>query len=345
MTGSSAKKSKSKSPSGCKKLQSASSSPEVNSHDYFTREVERFEDFSNSEKCTRRRIVSESKERKQNEKCETGRFPGRRRSIHLTNGEEEFSQKRPIQINPVNEASLPCAIQEEKKINSSRINGVGYTFIIGICLVLLFSTLMASNIYPDNSESNVTIDLLKQKFPKQKDLLWKAVASGLNDTVRFQQPSSYILLYQAEAGDTVKKLIKELSHYAVCYLSNCNNIPIELNRNILNSKFVGVSDYGVIISQYKKDLEDVGVMVIENLDEMPENYALAFHSFCDKISPLVQKSAFFFTIKVDKVEESQIHDLRKVEKLLKEKWHNIEDDIFHPLFTRLSEMPIWIYPE
>ncbi|KAL3269623.1 hypothetical protein HHI36_008687 [Cryptolaemus montrouzieri] len=191
------------------------------------------------------------------------------------------------------------------------------------------------------------IEAVKHYFPKQSQYLWKAIASGINDSLTSGDPSSYILLYEGGTEDTIKKLLQVLSNYSICQLSKCGNHPIQLNRTVLESPpFLKNKDYGILLTHYKEDLEDTGVMIIEHLDEIPEIYALAFHSFCDRVIPLVRKTAFFFTMRVDEfVKNEEKDDVKYVEKVLQEKWKGMKSDHFHPLFARLSEMILRVHRE
>ncbi|XP_044753619.1 uncharacterized protein LOC123313021 isoform X2 [Coccinella septempunctata] len=235
-------------------------------------------------------------------------------------------------------------------LDPSRINVIskGVLFLsplpkkISLTIILLFVYFLYWSLKADN-QSSIDISLIKEKFPQQDPQLWRAIVTGIDATFQEEYPTSYLFLFESEAEETTKKLVAEVSKYAVCRLSTCGYQAIDFQQVLKSSNFSNINDYGSVLSHLKSKLENSGLMVVENLDEVPEKFALAFHNFCDEISPLVKKSAFFFTMKVDKFNESLRDDLRYTEKILQKKWRNIEEDKFVPLFTRISSMPLRVY--
>lgn len=193
-------------------------------------------------------------------------------------------------------------------------------------------------------KQEISLKTIKKNFPSQEDKLWKSIYSGINQTIVNKTPTSYIFLFESEAEETMKKLLSEISKYAVCKLVNCESSAIDFKKEI-TSNFSNINDYGEVISSFKGKLENNGLMIVGNLDEIPEKFALAFHNFCDEVTPLVKKSAFFFTMKVTKLDDPDRNHLRYIEGVLKEKWQNLETDKFVPIFTRITGLLLKVYPE
>lgn len=219
------------------------------------------------------------------------------------------------------------------------------------CFLLLILLLITSLIYKNahirnsNEEQYFSLESLQVQYHKQDSQFWRAIVTGIDLTIEEEQPSSYIFLFESDAQETTKKLLQDLSKYAVCRLTTCDSHAINFQDEILESpKFHNAPDFGSVLANLKENLTDNGLMIVENLDEVPEKFALAFHFFCDEFSPLVKKSAFFFTMKVNKFGKSPLDDLRYVEQVLRRSWNGMNEDTFLPLFTRISSMLLKVYP-
>lgn len=229
---------------------------------------------------------------------------------------------------------------------SSKFSGV-FIMILAMFVIIIFSYVYNPRTI-ENQETikkqEISLKTIKKNFPSQEDKLWKSIYSGIDQTIVNETPTSYIFLFESEAEETMKKLLSEISKYAVCKLVNCESSAIDFKKEI-TSNFSNINDYGEVISSFKGKLENNGLMIVGNLDEIPEKFALAFHNFCDEVTPLVKKSAFFFTMKVTKLDDPDRNHLRYIEGVLKEKWQNLETDKFVPIFTRITGELLKVYPE
>ncbi|RZC41333.1 LAP1C domain containing protein [Asbolus verrucosus] len=197
------------------------------------------------------------------------------------------------------------------------------------------------HVHVANSEKKIDIQELKTNFPRQDEYLWLAFESGVQDVKYLNRPSTFILLYQEEAQKTLANLLQQLSKYAVCNIRDCSKEPIIITDGLLNSSEI-VDDYGIMIHRYRDELQEKGVMIIKNLENVRGVSAQAFHSFCDEVTPLVDKSLFIFTMKVEKLHD---HDKMKyVEDYFRNKWTDIKVDTYNALITRISSMVIEVMP-
>lgn len=167
----------------------------------------------------------------------------------------------------------------------------------------------------------------------QKDDFTLALRSGIWEVNRVEKPSVFILLYKDDNEKILNEILRNYSSYASCIFGNKNNIPIILNGDDISN--MGFGDYGEILEKYKSELQRKGVMIVKNLDHVSGSLAPAFHAMCDEINPLVGKSVFFFTIRVEDYPEQEY---KFVEKLLRGKWKNLKQDHFDPLITRITSM-------
>lgn len=207
-------------------------------------------------------------------------------------------------------------------------------FVIGV--VILVIAVIAVVISSENLvTNNVTLDCLKKEFPLQDQDFWIALETGLQEVVRFKKPSVFLFLYKEDGESTTDKLLTNIATYASCVLNNCNEKPIVLSSEDLSNNEILKVDGGHLLNTYKSDLETVHVMIVKNLENVPSYAAKVLHSFCDDISPAVGKSVFFLTLKVPEFPKKE---MRYVRLLLKEKWQDIKEDHFEPLFARISSM-------
>lgn len=237
----------------------------------------------------------------------------------------------------VPECNIPDGsfVDDELK-ESSRISSIMSEHKLVIFVILVVAAIFAV-ISSENLITNpVTIDSLKTEFPMQDQDFWIALETGLQEVVRFEKPSVFLFLYKEDDESTTDKMLLNIAMYASCVLnSNCDGKPIVLSSEELSNNEILREDGGHLLKTYKSDLEAVHVMIVKNLENVPGYAAKVLHSFCDEISPAVRKSVFFLTLKVPEFPKKE---MRYVRSLLKEKWHDIKEDHFEPLFARISGM-------
>lgn len=201
-------------------------------------------------------------------------------------------------------------------------------------LLLLISGLFWKYFTTAQSENVHSFLNLSQKYPHQQEDLWYALTSGVDDVVMYNAPSVFLFLYKKESRKTVDHLLNDISLYTECKLNDCDTKPIIITSEMYKDKTF-LSDYGHFIEKYKEPLLERSVMIIKNLELMPGQLAQALHSLCDRFNPLVHKSLFIFTMEVTDLNEEPVKNARTI---LRNSWANIKDDIFEPLFTRITSI-------
>lgn len=80
-------------------------------------------------------------------------------------------------------------------------------------------------------------------------------------------------------------------------------------------------------------------MYVENVHKVPATAAQAFHTICDTVTPLVEKSVIFFTMHVEsdskEITPQEIH--RLVEMQLEKNWININHNTLKALIGRVTD--------
>lgn len=219
--------------------------------------------------------------------------------------------------------------KSEKDDNFLAITTSKIMIFCGLILFVIIALVLSSS-------ENISLDDIKKEFPLQDQDFWLAVESGLNEVVRFEKPSIFLLMYKENGESTTDRLLTNISTYASCVLNkNCELKPIILSSDDLIDNDVLKEDGGYLLTTYKSELENVHVMIVKNLEKLPGHVATVLHSFCDEISPAVEKSVFFLTIKVPEFPKMELSYIKNV---LRGKWHDIKEDHFEPLFARISGM-------
>lgn len=218
---------------------------------------------------------------------------------------------------------------KRKPIDYFTFNKKLYVFFV-IAVVVIITLLQCHKM--NTWKHQIGITDLKNKYGAQEEDFWISFQVLLKDSIKYNQPKSLMLLYNDDTLSTIESLLIDLSHYAVCKLTNCSSIPIILEPNEFEESHIDY-DYGNIIEWNKQKLEESGVMIVKNLERIPGKSALAFHSFCDEYQPVVPKAVFVFTLKVD--QHSKVKT-EYVEYILRKKWSNLSDDLFYPLLARIT---------
>lgn len=164
---------------------------------------------------------------------------------------------------------------------------------------------------------------------------WYAIESSVNDIIQQDKPSVLVLLYNSLDRPQLEIFLKEFSNYSKCSLDKNGPHLIIKGKNLNTAE--NLASFGNVITNYKPKLEETGVMIVTDIDEVDSYVAQAFHTFCDEYTPLVKHSLIMFTLRYD---DLKIKDPVIAQKILRNKWHNLKDDILEPLLTRVVGMVV-----
>ncbi|KAG5886073.1 Lamina-associated polypeptide 1C [Gonioctena quinquepunctata] len=222
-----------------------------------------------------------------------------------------------------------------KDLNNRQFcNCLGYSSaamlaVIAILIIMLYGV--------DEGEVNskkYIIEDLEKEFPTQVNDFWISIKVAISEINRAHRPKSIILVYQSDATDTLNRIISGITLIALCELTSCSLKPLIIAGEDLNTTDI-LEDYGKIIARNKEQLQERGVMVINNMEKIPGVSAQAFHSLCDEFNPVIEKALFLFTMKVDAFQKNIV---KLIENQLRSSWSDLDDDRFYPLFTRISDV-------
>jgi len=201
-----------------------------------------------------------------------------------------------------------------------------------ILAILLFGTVFGFYIF--KSGIKCYMGEAKDNFSSESEDVHITLDSGLNEVISFNKPSVFLYMYKNKPDEEVGELLRHIASFASCKLANNQTTFIELTKFELKNLKV-IKNYGALIDHFKPRLEKSKVMLVQNLEEVPGVVAQVFHSFCDEFNPVVNGAVFLFSLKVDDFKEK---DFETAEVELRKRWSDLDDDIFHPLLSRITNM-------
>jgi len=191
------------------------------------------------------------------------------------------------------------------------------------------------------------IKRIREEFPSQEEYIWGAFSSGIKETTQGipTKPSVFMLLYETEDG-TASCLAQRVGNISTHILKAGKSDPLliidgaDLEHNETLAK-----DYGKLLEEYRPKVEEQRAMIINNLHKIPGIVAQSFHSFCDTVTPAVDKAVYLFTMKASGF--SNRHNPTEVaEEELRKLWSGeLDEDRLNPLITRITDMTVKIKPE
>ncbi|XP_032514139.2 uncharacterized protein LOC116767763 isoform X2 [Danaus plexippus] len=181
---------------------------------------------------------------------------------------------------------------------------------------------------------------IKYKVPDNAIL---KVRAGITTIFERHDTGSFIFTYNSEDinYNPIKfdQFIEDIAAKASKYLRNNTR---EIHHLVINPTNLIVQTEKEFMNLYQKDVDERGVMLIKDVDNIPSHLAMAFHYYCDEYNPLVKKSAIFLTLNLAKCsngsESKSTHDY--IEKCLARKWNTIDKDKLGPLLTRVVNIVI-----
>lgn len=235
--------------------------------------------------------------------------------------------------------------QESKSTEDSHPIKIYLAFFIAVIVIVIALFLYrSSNPIEQPKFQCPRFKELQKQFTHQDGLLWKSLAIGIENVLNQTpaQPSVFLLAYNdLKSSETVMANI--LNATANCMQSQN---PIKLDGRSFATELMLI-DYGVIIETYRQQLESEGIMYVADLDETPAKAAQAFHTICDTITPFVERSVIFFTLRVDQYHKNmppkQVHEL--VEAKLEHNWDEINRDTLKALIGRVTDQVFLLHSE
>lgn len=246
-----------------------------------------------------------------------------------------------------------CSHSPTKKlvINHGTANdqSPNYSIYVVVCIVAALLGALAFYLNPSKPLPIARIECpqfkeLSKQYKNQDISLWKSLKKNIENVVNQTpaQPGVFLLAYHDTEGS--KRVIANILN-ATAYCMQSRD-PIELDGSTFASDAM-LQDYGEIIATYRQRLEREGVMYVSDIEKMPSKAAQAFHTICDTVTPLVERSVIFFTMHVHQssgnMSPQEIHHL--IETQLENNWIDINHDTLNALIGRITDQVFLLHSE
>lgn len=233
----------------------------------------------------------------------------------------------------------------EKLPSPESENSNKFIYLIGLLVVVLVCAAYGFGSLSFAQPQKVVCPQFKQlseKYGHQEERLWRSLKNNIENVLNQtpEQPSVFLLAYNDRR--TVDQIMADIVNATAQCMHSRD--PIKLNgRTFANAEML--HDYGVVLETYRKQLENEGIMYVEDLHETPAAVAQAFHTICDIYTPFVHKSIIFFTFYVDEAttDPKRIHEL--VETKLSHNWNTINHDTLNALVGRVTDQVFFLHSE
>ncbi|EDS25907.1 conserved hypothetical protein [Culex quinquefasciatus] len=213
--------------------------------------------------------------------------------------------------------------------------------IAGVVIVVVAAVAIAKllpskpQVQPQHCDQFVT--QLRPKYPTIDPMLWTTLNVSVNRALYRKpgEPSTFVFLY--DSATVRQSLVEDI----IGITSKCfdNTRPIRLTSADFETPDIA-ADYSAFLHRYKPQLEERGIMVVQDLDQVPAKAARALFTICDSYGPLVERAVIFFTIDISRraEEDPDQSPTAIAEKLLQDQWRNgLKVDTLVPLLVRLTE--------
>lgn len=250
-----------------------------------------------------------------------------RRNSSFTDPKPTTPRKESPKVKP------ECAAGPLQNSNSSLLVLSGV--ILFVIAAVATPMLMPSKSSPVQ-HCNQFVTVLRPKYPTIDPIMWTTLNVSVNRALyrKPSEPSTFVFLY--DSTTVQKSLIEDV----IDITSRCfdGTQPIRLTSADFETPEIA-ADYGAFLQQYKQPLEERGIMVVQNLDQVPAKAARALFTICDSYGPLVERAVIFFTIDISRrTQDLDQSPTALAEKLLQDQWRSgLRGDTLDPLLVRLTE--------
>ncbi|XP_069354126.1 uncharacterized protein [Maniola hyperantus] len=260
---------------------------------------------------------------------------------HIQNSPEH---QRIIMNNSTNRQNQSFSQNLNKKEESSLsqlLIQILLVFLVACSAVFYLRYYRSSSIYDKMSFYNDVMHLGEKYKVKNTPML--QVWTGVATIFEKQDTGSFIFVYNSKNDDfnpvMFNSFIEDLAATASRYL---RNESVHQNTVVVDAVNLKMQTEKEFMNEYEPCVARTGVMLVKDVDNIPAQLAMAFHYYCDEYSPLVRRSAIFFTLNLakcsNKSDPKSTHEY--IEKCLAKKWSDVGEDRIGPLLTRVVNIVV-----
>lgn len=243
------------------------------------------------------------------------------------------------------EESSPKLDKNTSSLSSFPVAAIILTCIGGVLVALFANWCTKELTLNDSPKTCEAMSEYDELYPMQYTDFWTQIQVGIEHVQTDTPPAPAVFLLVYSDKQTVTKTLNRITEIVKLCLDSRGG-ALKLSSDELQREEV-VKNYGILIKKYKKILEERRVMIVKDVQNVPPLVSPVFHAFCDTTSPVVKKSALFFTMEMTDDEISlEYNDLLEVvENRLSALWKSgVDKDKLQPLITRLTDNVLPVQP-
>lgn len=219
------------------------------------------------------------------------------------------------------------------------------TFLIFISLIVVAAVVVytvTSFTHDSPSSSDVTKNCsvlleLKAAFPGQDEIyFWRQLKVGVEHVLTSTPPQPTVFLIAHQDKRKAAEFMDQVARTVHTCLG-AEGAPLIYQGAYFNQQKM-IQDYGRVIAEVKPHLDTAKVLVVLDVQLVHQKVIEAFHTICDKETPMIEKSVIFFTLPVPVDASSRVQQLYYfVEEELSKLWGSaVNQNKIQPLLARMT---------
>lgn len=150
--------------------------------------------------------------------------------------------------------------------------------------------------------------------------------------------NSIVLLYSSESS---LSFVEDALNSTTGCTPTGQSTPIVLRKENFTAQME--HDPGYVLNSFGDLLKKESIMLVTDVDLLPEGAAQAFHAICDSETPWAKPATVYFTIEIpkDTVVKPENLDRLAIGRLEKS-WRGLPPNILDPLITRITNQVLYI---
>ncbi|XP_035232392.1 torsin-1A-interacting protein 1-like isoform X2 [Stegodyphus dumicola] len=213
---------------------------------------------------------------------------------------------------------------------------VGFISII-IIFIFFYKSLEFKTNNPPFPKIDIILNSLKEEFHGQPDLSFRIVSAALKRVFKADPKEPAIIMLVAAKGveskthhlaHSLAQLVSESESYVLINGLELKSTPSSLAKKDITEKINSALNSSAL-----------NAVLIDALDAIPGETALIFHNYCDHENAKYKRAVYVMTVSSEtefKEKNNSKYVDNIVEKHLKNKWKDVNEDQISSLLSRLS---------
>lgn len=223
-----------------------------------------------------------------------------------------------------------------KKENSSNFIVL---VILGLAAIVFVIVIWPSTATPPD-ECQIALRRLKDEHPEQDNYMINSIMIASRALRTQQDPvHSIVLLYSSASSPSfIADVLASAGHCTPTGKSN----PVVLRRQNFTDQME--RDPGYVLTTFGDQLKKESLMLVNDVNLLPDSLAPAFHTICDSEFPWAKPATIYFSIEIPETANTNDENLdRLAVRILKDQWKQLPANILDPLITRITDQVLYVH--